>query len=209
MKVYSGDPEAYKARQEAKRERRMVLLASMAGRAIDSFSLTGDRWTLMRAVYALSEVCINIRMKDNSFSFCRYVLSWIGMLTPKEFMLVFPPSKEYKGEKIGMKDYFSTMEVLADYELDKQLGDRAIDFVFEYYNAKVCCLGAKVMMAVTHEHRRQTGHDILDDFMASIGKPPLTKYRMHTDSQGRQYAVGTDGSISRIKKSTRLHLVKK
>ena len=207
VKVYSGDPEAYKAKQEAELEKRKRRLFSMIGKAMTEYQLAGDRWALMRAVYGLAEVCI-AHVNPRDLEHLRFTLSWIDKLTPREFMLVFPPAKEYKGSKIGCKDYFSTMELLNDYEPDKPLGDRAIEFVFGYYNRKVCCLGAKIMKAVSWVHWRQTGRDILDDFMESVGKPPLTKYHMHTDSQGRQYAVGTDGTIARVRKHTQLQLVK-
>jgi hypothetical protein len=34
----------------------------------------------------------------------------MGLLTPKEFMTVFPIKKEYDGHRYGIKDYHSTME---------------------------------------------------------------------------------------------------
>lgn len=213
LKVYSGNPEAYKAKQENKQKKKVDALIRMSGRAMTGFQMTGDRWSLMRAVHGISEVCLSARAglngngsAGNEFAACHLLLYWMGKLTPKEFMLVFPPTKTYNGNRFGSKDYYSTIRLLKEFRADEPLGDKAGDFVFGYFNPSVCRLGAMMLMAIAHEHQQQTGRDMLDDFMQAMGKKPLIKYHLHRDRSGKKYMIGSDGSVARVRTGG-LHLV--
>ncbi|RXZ04848.1 hypothetical protein, partial [Klebsiella pneumoniae] len=66
------------------------------------------------------------------------LISWIkeviGELTPREFMTIFPISKEYKGKKFGIKDYYSTMEAINEIGIDTKIGESVSEFLFNYHD---------------------------------------------------------------------------
>lgn len=58
----------------------------------------------------------------------------IQQATPRQIMQAFPIHKEFDGEKSGCKDYFYTREYLKKIPLDKPIGEKVHDFLWEYYN---------------------------------------------------------------------------
>ena len=55
-------------------------------------------------------------------------------LTPRDFMNMFPVSKEYYGEKYGWKDYFYTMKNLERFPVDEEIGNTILPFMDIYFN---------------------------------------------------------------------------
>lgn len=213
LKVYRGNPEAYRTKQENKQKKKIDAMIRMSGRAMSCFQTTGDRWELMKAVYGISEVCLAARAglngngsAGNNPAVCHLLLYWIGKITPKEFMLVFPPAKTYDGSRFDSKDYYSTMDLLKEFQEGKPLGDRAIDFVFGYFSPKVCRLGVMILKSIAHEYQQQEGQPMIDGFAKAMGKEPLTQYHIHKDSNGKTYMIGSDGSVARARKCSHLHL---
>lgn len=62
------------------------------------------------------------------------VLSYIGMCTPRQFVNIFPIAKRYDGSKHNTQDYYSTMQVLEGYGMDRQLGKNASHLLWDYAN---------------------------------------------------------------------------
>lgn len=52
--------------------------------------------------------------------------------TPRDVLRMFPPTKEYDGERWGMKDYFYTIEKARAFGLDKPLGKHVEAFLWDY-----------------------------------------------------------------------------
>ncbi len=140
------------------------------------------------------------------------IVDLTGCITPREFMEVFPIDKYYDGEKYSCKDYFSTKEFMKEYEfeLDKPINSkcktvidqraRTSTFLMEYCNNHIAILNVNIMLAISHKHTQMTGRDLFDDFLEQQGKPPLTKYHLHTDKDGNSFITGNDGSIFSVKK---------
>lgn len=57
----------------------------------------------------------------------------IALLTPREFMTIFPIDKDFDGERFEMKDYFYTMQIAKDVGLDTPIIN-AFNFLWDYYN---------------------------------------------------------------------------
>lgn len=214
LKVISGNKDAYLIKEQAEKEKKrtltehkIMLLARAALAAMSKFEQTGDRWALMRACYSLLEICF-LRRTHLEFSFYVLVFDICGLLTPREYMLVHPPTKEYQGDKYECKDYFSTMSILQKWDRDKPMGTNFVEFLYEYYNQKSLVVAVQSMMATSEAHRKQTGRDILDDFAESLGHRPLTKYRKYVDAKGKQVMMGNDGSVARVVPHRHLHIVK-
>lgn len=90
----------------------------------DMEPFNSDRW-LYAAVRSVNQ---------ENFSFIFVVLEALKLRTPHSIMRLFPPTKEFDGERFGCKDYFYTMEALKDFDLDCPLGDRVMDFLRKYVN---------------------------------------------------------------------------
>ncbi|MBP1999720.1 hypothetical protein J2Z69_000739 [Paenibacillus shirakamiensis] len=61
------------------------------------------------------------------------ILGWIGALTPKQLMTLFPVTKDFDGNRYGIKDYFFTLNVCETHGFDQKIGD-AFDFIWDYCN---------------------------------------------------------------------------
>lgn len=76
------------------------------------------------------------------------IIQAAAQLTPRDFMNIFPISKEYDGERYGTKDYFYTKEALKAFPMNEKIGDRIILFFEKYYGDHVflfwvnyfCCM---------------------------------------------------------------------
>lgn len=60
------------------------------------------------------------------------VLNALRKRTPRDLLRLFPPTKEYDGERWGMKDYFYTMDKVRGFGLDKPLGKHVESFLWDY-----------------------------------------------------------------------------
>src|SRR5699024_5604097 len=67
------------------------------------------------------------------------IKDWIGKLTPNEFIVMYPVTKEYDGEKYGIKDYIYTMEYIDQLERDEQINKQVdpLQFLTEYTNKDI------------------------------------------------------------------------
>lgn len=98
----------------------------------------------------------------------------IGKLTPRKLMRLFPVEKVYDGDKQGCKDYFSTMEHIEKFGLDKKIDD-AMDFLWDYVNDDIAEFMVSYMCMISKAYRKQTGREMCCDGM-EIAKIPYTAY---------------------------------
>src|SRR5690625_1117155 len=61
----------------------------------------------------------------------------MSQLTPKEFMNIFPITKDYKGYKWDIKDYYSTMEYVNKLDQSRPIGEEIDKFLREYMNEEI------------------------------------------------------------------------
>lgn len=61
---------------------------------------------------------VTIEEVTSDLVFQHVVLSAIAQMTPREFMSYFPIKKFYKGKKFGIKDYYTTKEMLNKFDMD-------------------------------------------------------------------------------------------
>lgn len=66
--------------------------------------------------------CIEREEIEQHFQFIELTRQFMMLLTPHQFVNLFPIEKSYDGEKYMVKDYFSTMEMLSHLDMDKPLG---------------------------------------------------------------------------------------
>lgn len=132
------------------------------------------------------------------WAFIESVSARIGCLTPQEFVRLFPITKEYDGEKYGMKDYFYTAQKIKAMP-DEPIGEENVsEFLFNYCNRDIEEYMVTWMGIVNRLHMLNGGRDITLEFFEDIGMP------VHTFHEEAGYMVNDEtGEQFKIKKSTK------
>lgn len=95
------------------------------------------------------------------------IMCFIGELTPREFMGLFPVSKfYYKSE--DWKNYFTVMEIVKENGIDNKI-EKPFEFMMEYLNNNVNRFMVQVMNVMSQRHRFEKGKHINEDFYKSLG----------------------------------------
>lgn len=102
--------------------------------------------------------------------------AWVSMLdetlkqlTSLQFTQVFPITKEYKGHTWGSKDYYTVTDWIGEnVGWNNKIPD-GIEFLLEYLNINVQLTAVRIMNILGKFHQRQTGSDLLIDFLKSQG----------------------------------------
>jgi len=136
---------------------------------------------------------------ENKFEFADTIMSMMADLTPKEFMNLFPVTKEYNGHKWGIKDYFSTMEYIRELNPDEPIGEEIDDFLWDYMNHEINVFLVNLLCFASDLRRFDTGKGILEEFCEQNGIPT---YTLHKDSAGKEYLIDNQtGKITRVRKA--------
>lgn len=130
--------------------------------------------------------------------FIQIVNAKAGLFTPQEFVQLFPITKEYDGEKYGIKDYFYTVEKIKVMP-DEPIGeDKISEFLFNYCNRDIDNYMVAWMEIVNRLHMLNGGRDITLEFFEDMGMP------VHTYHEEAGYMVNDKtGERFKIKKFTK------
>lgn len=136
----------------------------------------------------------------------RITTNMLSILTPTEFMNLFPITKVYDGKKYGLKDYYSTMEYIKTLPQDKPITpERINEFLMEYYNPDIEILMVDAMMAASNMMRQETGEGLVE----KMGIPAV---EIHEGTNGQKYVIDENGKskpvIEKKKRPKYLKLVK-
>lgn len=117
----------------------------------------------------------------------------IALLTPRQFMQVFPVAKDYDGEKYEMKDYFFTMEEIEKIGTDNVIGEDRVDlFLMEYWNKDIVNFLVNGMTIVDRNRAFDGLPGMMEEFMAEKGVQSYTYYEeegIMVDSFGKVLKV--------------------
>lgn len=181
------------------------------GKAFSDNGVVTDRAELKKAAYRFVRLAnlIGFGGIEDEFRGYESLLAVISLMTPREFIETFPVTKEFNGHKYGIKDYFSVMEEIRNnYPMDTPIMSNGEDcsstmlkFLMEYCNTYTDKLTISIMLNIGNMHKMHTGRDMLDDFMISQGKEPLSKQYLCEGADGKQFMVDEDGKSSPVKKS--------
>lgn len=102
----------------------------------------------------------------------------MSVLTPNEFIRMFPIPKEYDGERYSMKDYFSTIKEVRKYKPDEPIGQENINkFLAEYYNWDVMEFEVAKLSTISDIRRMEGQKDLLEEFAEKNGVELQTFYQ--------------------------------
>lgn len=112
---------------------------------------------------------------------------YMGLLTPSEFVNLFPITKDYDGDKYELKDYFYTRDYIATLP-DEPIGDvdKVSEFLFEYHNREISKFAVK-FLCVASQLQRLNGQPSIAELFAE--KNGIETRETFTDEQGRKFWI--------------------
>lgn len=98
------------------------------------------------------------------------IFTIMGYITLKNLIITFPIEKDFDGHKWECKDYFFTMKVLSEMDMDKPIGrDNIVDLLWDYENDDLREAYVDFMCATSAIYRSQTGKGIAEKFCEDNG----------------------------------------
>ena len=132
----------------------------------------------------------------------------MARMTPLQFMRLFPITKEFDGERWGVKDYFSTMEYMRTLDWDKPIGGprELFNLMWEYRNPQIEMFMVDWQMVMESWCHLHGEPGPLDQLIDSLG---IETYTMHEDEQtGQEFMLSNKtGKTIPISTKPRLTLV--
>lgn len=114
---------------------------------------------------------------ERLFTIYSSVTDLLGMLTPREFMQMFPIDKDYDGKKYQTKDYFSTMEEINKLDIEQPIGEENImSFIWDYHNREICEFEVYKMCAMSDLRRLQGEKGLMEEFCEQNNISTYTHY---------------------------------
>lgn len=179
---------------------------------IRSFTVDDTKKLVLYGVKYVNTQCDNeFNTVDDAERFHGLVMAThdvIGLLTPNQFVNVFPIEKKYNGYKYQSKDYFYTMNYLNSLERDKPIKDQSMDggtvlgFLWEYCNMEVREFTVALMTSLSRLQRLNGEPTITDSLTKMLGVKSYTL----CESNGKQFLLDTNGKTQRLCKKTPRYL---
>lgn len=139
-----------------------------------------------------------------TFDLIDALFSVMGCIKLKNFVTIFPITKEYDGEKWQSKDYFYTIYVLSKMDWDKPIGrDNMYDLLWDYQNDDLREVCVEFTCAMSAIYRSQTGKGIAEEWCDEIGIPTYAVDNTNGIMQDNQ-----TGKVMKIKKKSHIQVVK-
>lgn len=109
------------------------------------------------------------------FKIIQAVKSLMELLTPKEFVNLFPIEKEYNHSKDDCwKDYFYTVNKLKTYNMDSPLGDKFVDFIWDYTNNEISRFAVETLSTASKLRQLDGQPSIMEEFAEKNNIPTYT-----------------------------------
>ncbi|MFJ8529944.1 hypothetical protein [Bacillus sp. NPDC094106] len=135
----------------------------------------------------------------NKFQLIGYLQHLMGALTPREFINIFPITKEYDGDKWGEKDYFFTMKRAKEIGMDTPIGEKVLEFLYDYTNLDMTFFTVSSMTIMSRIRQVEGKKSLAEEFCEKLG---VDTYTMHTDQQGKQQLTNNrTGETQEVKKA--------
>jgi len=134
-------------------------------------------------------------------------LQFIAQMTPKQFLNIFPIRKFYKGSKYSTKDYYTTKKMLSKVDMNSPIGDKVIDFLWDYANDDIEEFLVRYMVTVSKLRRFEGKPSLAEEMAKELG---LKTYRLYQSSNGKKFLLDEKtGRTIRVKERPKhLKLIK-
>lgn len=119
---------------------------------------------------------LNAKLEQNTVQFAKVwfglldiLFTLMGRMKLKNFVTTFPVTKDYDGETWRCKDYFTTMELLKQYDMDKPIGeDKMFTFLYDYQNEYLHRIMILKMCCTSKLYKMETGRNMAVEFMEDL-----------------------------------------
>lgn len=149
---------------------------------------------------------ITQELADLYFQQIQVIIGAMALLIPKEFIQLFPITKDYNGHKYQSKDYFYTMDYVNKLPRNEPIGENINEFLWKYMNNDITEFMVKSMQAVSNLRRLEGLPSLSEQWTADNG---IKTYSMHTDHKCNQFLIDREtGKTMRVKPRRHLHVVK-
>lgn len=178
----------------------------MAMSGLANYKETHNKWEIRKAAYNLTKYSVyryhTLRDSNNRLAFKALFAmenmskSFLGQLTPREFLQDFPISKTYDGKRYQCTDYFSSIEQLSVLDMDKPFDiqtDDLVNLLWGYQNKWIMNLLTSIFSTVDKLRQFDGKPDMLTSFCKENGIEPPETLRVYKDAQGKKYAVDNNG----------------
>ncbi|AFK86969.1 MULTISPECIES: hypothetical protein [Thermoanaerobacterium] len=141
-----------------------------------------------------------------NFKLINSIIDMMSTITPKEFINIFPIKKDYKGYKFDTKDYFYTIDYLKTLDLDTSIGDKILDFLWEYVNDDIHEFVVKMLLTMSHLRQMEGQPSIAEEFANMMG---IKTYKVYTDNKGKKFLYDSEtGKTMPIKDKKSFKIIK-
>lgn len=109
---------------------------------------------------------------EADFGYFETVLSAIGALTPQELMQIFPIDKEYNGHKWESKDYYSSIEAMKEFGMNRLIDEaegQAFGLLWDYMNMDTRMFAVQFMSVLSDVSQLKGNGDPTVKFFESQG----------------------------------------
>lgn len=130
------------------------------------------------------------------------ILHTIETLAPRDFLRIFPLEKRYDGEKYEVKDYFSSMQAINEYGIDRRI-ENAIDFLFDYMNLLVHLYCVRSLSITEFLIIDSGGISPASEFFHNEGIFEMPTYK---GDNGTEYVVNKFGKPIKLNKYKKSHV---
>ena len=128
------------------------------------------------------------------FNLIRIGKDMLSLLTPKELVNMFPIEKVYNGEKFQMKDYFSTIEALKEYNENEMIGSKILNLLFDYSNIDITLFNVNLMSSTSDMCKINGEKTPMEKFAEDNNIPTYSYNKEHN------YMVNNQtGKLSKVK----------
>ncbi|EOA3903589.1 hypothetical protein ACE41A_08805 [Bacillus cytotoxicus] len=136
----------------------------------------------------------------NRFILIGYLKNLMKVLTPRDFITIFPIDKEYDGDRYEMKDYFFTMDEINKIGMDKPIGEKILEFLWDYQNFKDITRFNLAAMRILNNLQKMKGKKTLtEEFVERLG---IDTYTKHKEKSGKEYITNDrTGETQEVKKT--------
>lgn len=125
----------------------------------------------------------------------------MGLLTYNEFINIFPPIKEYDGEKYGCKDYWFTKQFLEQFNLNTEIGSNIDMFLMDYYSSDIVSYNVGKYMICDLLRRAEGKPSILESCIEEQNLPIDTYTYNKTHNYMQNQRTGKTQKVSKPKKN--------
>lgn len=146
----------------------------------------------------------DINSIETTFNLISSIFTVMSGLNPRNFMMTFPVSKEFDGEKWCSKDYFTTMNEINKLDIDKPIGVKNMEnLLWDYQNDLISGYYAEFLCTASAMRRAQGGKGIMEEWCEEMNIPTYT-----INKKDGYILNNQTGSISKFKQHGNLKVVK-